>query len=528
VGALDAASKPDQAPPGAITQEALARHLRGCVGKAIDELAPEPGVPRYNVLAIVESNTVARAVALEDERLADFVRNRAECAVTVDRLEAVVRADPAVYRVAGSSRPVAVRELAGELVSSVAGAYADQAGAGGAEPRMEELLRGEGAAAAALRERVGRDGEAGWPTARARVAEAQTKDYFPGLAADEPLSVEQVERGCDLMQPFPEKFAAVADALKSFDASWVKFDGESLIEETEIRVARIARERIELACGARDKQLALVREIETERLPGLAKDVAADRPFRAILKEWNDDLTRRWAAAGGAGPEAYPDLFPRALDVLNKTVRQLYDARRQEQEQVRQEVAQRAGAEASTDQSSASAQDLRKDEFQSKAKSEDDKDKDADADSAAKEPKKPEGMGAIEYLWKAEPDNVLVVRDTRWRRAQVVLMDGAKQVLASATFRPDHTDDAAQEIYALIEPALTRTLDERLADWSAQAAADGATGPHLKVFLLVQSSEIRHLTSLKLRHLAQEQVDRWSAANRPDQPPVSLLWIVGL
>ena len=137
-------------------------------------------------------------------------------------------------------------------------------------------------------------------------------------------------------------------------------------------------------------------------------------------------------------------------------------------------------------------------------------------------------MGAVEYVWKTEPDAVLIVRDTRWRRAQVVLMDAGQQVLASATFRPDRIDDAAREIYALITPALTTALDDRKDGWSKALVGEGEPGPQLKIFLFIQSREIRHLTSLRLRHLMQQQVDAWSAANLPGQPPVNLVWIVGL
>ena len=52
------------------------------------------------------------------------------------------------------------------------------------------------------------------------------------------------------------------------------------------------------------------------------------------------------------------------------------------------------------------------------------------------------------------------------------------------------------------------------------------SGPHPSP--MGQSREIRHLTSLKLRHLMQQQVDAWSEQNRPGQPPVNLVWIVGL
>lgn len=525
---LEAAAQRDRLPRAAITLPALAEHLHGGVERAVAGLSPESGAPRYGVLAVVRSNTVARAASLEEELLAGYVRGEAPAAVTVEQLAELVRARPDRYRAAAGSLPDAVRELAADWIPSLASGYAGRAGVPAAAPRVETVLQGGGAAGDAVRERVRAEAEAGWAEARARVAAEQVRAHFPGLADDAPLAAEQADRACDFLQPFPATFTGLVAALRGFAAGWIAPEQAPLLEETEARVTERARLRVELACGAQERQLALLRQLETDRLPALERDVAADRPLRAILKEWSDELARRWTEPGGPGPAAYPDLLPRTLDLLNKTVRQLYDARRQEQAAERRAVAARAGAEASADQVQAAPVEARPDEFQAQATATEDPD-DQPPSPPAPEPKKRLGLGAVEYVWKTEPDAVLMVRDTRWRRAQVVLLDGAQNELSSASFRPDRTDDAADDIYAMIAPALTRALDARRAGWTAEASGgEGEAGPSLKVFLLVQSREIRHLTSLKLRHLMQQQVDAWSEQNRPGQPPVNLVWIVGL
>lgn len=526
VGALDAAAKRDQLPPAAITSERLADHLKERVAKAVTELTPESGAPHYAVYAVVQSNGVASARSLEELLLADYVRTNAPMEITVPQLESMMLARSATFRQSKTSQPVAVQELAAARGPSVASAYAGAAPADGVVARMSALLAADGPAGKQWRERVRTAVDAHWPEARNRVALTQVAEFFPGLGREEPLSAPQAERGCDLLQPFPTQFASLVEALRAFDPAWVAWQSQPLIEETEARVATTARDRIELACGAVEKQLALVRQLETERLAGLEKDVAADRPFRNIVKDWSDDLLARWTQAGGPGPAAYPDLFPRTLDLLNKTVRQLYDARRQEQDSEQRQVAARAGAEVTVDQTDDAPVEQRPDEFQSK--STDTETKDKQSQHEAPEPAQLKGMGAIEYIWKTEPDAVLIVRDTRWRRAQVVLLDGTQQELASATFRPDRTDDAARDIYALIEPALTRALDERKTEWAALPTGVDDPPPQLKIFLFVQSREIRHLTSLKLRHLMQQQVDAWSASQRPSASPVNLVWLVGL
>lgn len=527
VGVLDEASQHDQLPGAAITSEVLEKFLQERVEQAVTRLTPESGAPRYLVLAPVRSNVTARAIHLEETLLMDYVSNRAEVVVTVDQIESLVRASPATYRENSTSRPVVIRELSAGLIPLVARSYAGHDGASGAVSRMEFLMAEDRPAGSTLRKRVQKDVETAWSEARDRVARVQYDAYFPGLDGDEPLTAEQAERGCDVLQPFPENFSDLVKSLRSFEPDWVLLEDQVIIEEAELMVAKAVRARVALACEAVENQLSLVREMEKEKMGALEKDVAAGRPFRNILKDWNDELAQRWSDIDGPGPAAYPELFPRAVDLLNKTVRQLYDARRQEQQQVQQGVSERAGAESSSDQVSAAPVDQRKDEFQSNATDQEPKD-DNQSQPDPPEPKKLEGMGAVEYVWKTDPDAVLIVRDTRWKRAQVVLMDAEQQVLASATFRPDRIDDAAREIYALITPALTQALDDRKAGWSDAVTGEGEPGPQLKIFLFIQSREIRHLTSLRLRHLMQQQVDAWSAANRPGLSVVNLVWIVGL
>jgi hypothetical protein len=527
VNALDESSTRDQLPGNAITSDALNLQLHDRVERAVEQITPEAGAPRYRMMAPVRSNVAARATALEESLLTDFVSSRADVAVSADQIVSLVRATPVVYRAIKSSQPIAVGEVSAGLIPSVARSYVDQRGDAAVVSRMELLLAGDRPAGAALRKRVQNNVENVWLEARERVATAQASEFFPGLDVDVPLSADQAERGCDSFSPFPAGFAELVMALRACDPDWVSWQDQPLIEETEVWVTKTARERMELACGAVEHQLKLVRAMEGEKLEELHQDVAADRPFHSILKEWSDDLTDRWSKAGGPGPEVYPDLFPRTVDLLNKTVRQLYDARRQEQQEVRQEISKRAGTETSSDQVSDAPVDQRQDDFQANSTDQEKKDDDQKQPDAP-EPKKLEGMGAVEYVWKTEPDAVLIVRDTRWRRAQVVLMDAEQRVLSSATFRPDRIDDAAREIYALITPALNQALDDRKMGWNQAVSGEGEPGPQLKIFLFIQSREIRHLTSLRLRHLMQQQVDAWSVANRPGLPPVNLVWIVGL
>jgi hypothetical protein len=500
----------DRVPAAALEASQIEESLRGEARRAVEEAqrnatAAGRTVPEYPLFAASLRQVEREARRVEQQRLMASVEGWTDFDVTEGAVVKELEREPAKYRRA--------EESADRLAESATAAVRDRLAArhGGEKQaaHFADLLRGDQAAAARLRERVRAEVAKVLPAARARVAEWQLASLSDGLRLDrafpDAVVAQWQDQGCRAVEKVDDALARLKEAGESAEAP-------KLIEEAATQVVARVGARVRAACEALGAQLQLVRALEKEKAEALQRDVVAARPVDKILREWRDELAARWSTA--AGPESpYRKLLARTEDQLNKAVRQLYDAKQQE-------VAQATPVQATDSERKEPVPPQTTAVDKGSNPPEVDRDEDRDRKG---------GLGDETLLGSA--DVILNLTDTSLREARVVLKS-ADQELAAFGYDPAQAQAAADAIFAAVREPLARVLDERAAVWSRKSGGLfsflRAEPPELKIYVIVESNEIRQRTSLLLRRRIKAQLDEWSAAHRPGQPPVALRWTVGL
>ncbi len=469
-----------------------------------DAAAAGRGLPVYPVFAAARRRASAEAARLEQDRLAAFARAHPARLAEADALREILRA-PARHR-----RPAdSAARLADTAMDAARDRLAAQYGGPARAAYLAERLRGDGPAARAWRAATAAAVAPVLPAARARAAERQLAPLAdglrPGRAAPDAVVARWHDQGC-------RGAATAADALARLREEGLPAEAPDLIEEAATQLVAQVDARVRMAGAALDGQLRLLRDLERERAAALERDVADARPVDRIVREWRGELATRWERAAPAGMP-YRRLLTRADDQLNKTVRQLYDARRQDQA--------KTAAAAAADTRPAEPVPPRTDALD-RGTTPPETDRDEDKDKQG---------GLSDDVLLRDADAVLNLGDRSPREGRGSLRLG-DQELAAFQYDPAAAPAAADTIFAAIREPLTRLLDDHAAAW---AKASGGwflfrrpAPPELRLYVIVAGNEVRHRTSLLLRKQVGDLVGEWSAEHRKDRDPVALRWTVGL
>lgn len=458
--------------------------------------------PVYPVFQIIQSNAWAMAEKLEAANWSAFLLEQNLPVISTDSVRKEVERDLARHR----SRETSIAALTDAFTtgkrSEAIAAFAKQREASEpARAAFEKHVAGDGQSGHVFHERLAQAIATSSDQARALIVEQQIKKDLSFLPGEEPLDEALVAR---VMEREGSPVKNLSEAL-SFLGDPSKVDASRLLEETESRAVERVNTAIASAQQAVQAQESLVRELETARREQLARDVAADRPVDTIVKEWTADFSKQWSKRAGDRKIRYAEPLPVTRDLINKTVRQLYDAQKQQKDAL--------ASTATPGPAPLSPSENQRDEPT------EDKDK-AEVEQHTKE----------EQLLVA-CDASLVIRDIGDHQCEASMRIGPDSQPILVRFAPDNAESAAHALFEGIRPALAGLVEGRQAVWKSGSRTflgfRRKTAPELRFYMVVRSKEIRHQTSLLLRSQISALLQDWSAENHPGQP-VALDWTVGL
>lgn len=501
----------EQLPARFITRAAIAAELRAAAEADVTARqlqAREAGspIPVYPVFQVIQSNAWHTAGQVEANRLTAYLRESGQPRIESHRLQDAIAREPARHRTRADSEQIFRTDLLTTVRDDVATAYARKAGAPDqARSDLRDALGAPDETGRAFQEQLNQALAAALEPARASVAEEQYEAHFGFIPDAEPLSDELLNR----IQDRNGQPATALDEILALLPDHPDVDPAGLLEET----TALALQHFNLAMadgyGALQEQAKLVRAVEADRREELARDVAAERPVDEVLKAWTADFTRRWKTVAATQNSRYEEPLAATRDLLNKTVRQLYDAQKKE------DAAPAATATPGNPSPAAAAVSPR--------------------ENQRDEPEDTEDKAEVEQHTLEEQllvpcDASLVIRDVSPNECEAVLRIGLEAAPVRVRFAPDAAEQAATALFEGLRPALAGLVDKQKTKWKSSRNFLGfrrKEAPELRFYMVVRSREIRHQTSLLLRNQISELLEQWSETNHPGQP-VTLDWTVGL
>jgi hypothetical protein len=484
----------------------------------------------YPLLEPLRKSIPGLASSLETRYLTDFIGNTPVLALQAAPLAGTIRDAPESHRTKPESVAVFTRSLAPALLEQAVTLYAAEANPAGRADYFKTLVSTNTALSDALQSRLNRELDVRLPEARRIVSEEQFANTFSDLEKPGPLSPATME---SLQDSGGATLTNLNDALKLFNLS--ARGSHKLLEETVDRVLAGANRKAREGYDVLTAQLALVRKLEQDRLEKLRQDVSTKRPFKDIRAEWLLALEAAWTEDSRSRTTPYKELLDPTVASLNKTVRQLYDSVR---ENPTTQATPTSEAQPNTETEQGKIKDLRQDP----AKTEDPK-QDPQKDVQPPKPKTSPKAGGSEGASNTslsrtkvdrrnEPDGILLLTGTGSGTAMICLMSQAGTTNCAASFDPRKPRESAESIDAAIKPQLKVMWDSTVANWKQEHSGFGIlkrrTPPKLKLFIVIESDDVRHRMSLLLREHIEQSMQEWHQGSQKGTPEVELDWKVGL
>ncbi len=495
------------------------------------------GVPVYGLMPSVRRNSRAVAQALEQARLRQYL-SACPVALDVDGMASEIRQNLKAHASAADSERIFLTSRAETGRAAAAQDYAAEARPAGAAAYFENLLRADAALAAAYTNRVAAEVKSKLPEVRRRVSDAQFAKYFASLEKSVLLSDEAVttlqDRGGDRYSSVPE---AVALLTRGGCPGLADPQDEALLQETAGRFLELANERFADAFRALTAQLALLRQVEAGQMARLKEEVQAKRPVKDILGDWRTRLEKSWAAARRAAPTPYEALLDATGRQLDKTVRQLYDALKDAPAQTVQAERREAQKVSETDEKQATVKEIRQEAARPEERHDAEKpaaNKEARPDPAAS-PQDPVVASILSRRAadrRNEPDGVLVLTEKDGANCQATFVATASAASQQVAFSAADPQASADAIFSAIKPQLETMLASVAARWrEEQGMLDflkRKRPAELKLFVVIESSEVRHRMSLLLRQKIEAAVLEGVPGQAAAIPAIAVNWKVGL
>ncbi len=275
-------------------------------------------------------------------------------------------------------------------------------------------------------------------------------------------------------------------------------DKAEMLEETRQQIVDTANRLIPIAVLAMRKQANILSGLEQAWGSRLSKDVESGRSVDEITVDWTDELKRLWSAYAEKQKLPYPDLFNRTIDLLEKTVRKLYES-------VEAELDAAESEEQPTEPT-------------------------PEEEQPVEEPPPPEEtpedateVTIQEMLEKL--DFVLYFRDTEDGQSEAVLLDG-KGASTRLRFDPGDVNSAVEEVYKTVIPAIESAAGSKAKKNPKRkgviALLTRDRTLDLKIAVLVGSKQVRHMTGILLRNRVELFVKDWNA--NPANPAIEIEW----
>lgn len=486
----------------AITNE-LARALDAFIRQRREQAADAgSAVPVYPAFSIVNAFMHEQAGRLEARRMEEHLASGAAPVIAEKQLKDAITGDLPAHVARARSEEILFAMLAPEKGRESAMTLAKRAGAPDDDGRaLAARLAGNDPVAVIFATWLRADLTNKLDHVREEIADEQIEQHFAFLPGTRPLPDAMI---ADVIKREGQPFGDLADAV-----DWVRgeaaapFDASNLLEETTAKAIASVNESVRLAHETVQAQMRIVRNLEETRRELLVSDVASGRSVDDILKEWIAAFEREWKQADAALRAIYPEMLASTRDELNKTVRQLYDALKQQQ----------AGTPAPASAAVSPSEQQR------------DEPDEQDKDSAEVE------EHTLEEALLLSCDASLIIYDAAPDRCEAVLWLGPEAPVMKIQFPPDDPEKAAGLLFEQLKPVLADLMASKDETWAQPDRVflvfRRKSELVFRFYMIINSREIRHQTSLSLRAKIGELLEEWSASHRGGQV-IKLDWTVGL
>ena len=478
-------------------------------------VAPKSGsglaVGVYELFAVTDADIRKSADKMEAEYFFDYVRALTTVPVSPRALNKAILSDLAAHKNARQSSELLNKKTARELSGWAASNYVRR-------PDINARVRNNatvkyftsqlmktGAVASAWAECVKQALATPLTAARAELARRQVDKYFSRLNSAKNIPDNVVNTLAE-KRNFT-RFKTMAELRESLPGLVPpKNDTNILLAETEALVINRANELNTAAEQAVHGQELCLRGLEKEMMPQLEQQVAARKPVAEISSAWADELLKRWTIQAQNTSSPYRLLLGRTSALLNKTVRQLYDAK------------------LATAEKRSVPQDSSKQTAQVKQEEQAKTPQSASGDGAAAEAKT-----SRKTKGDANADFFLVIRDVKKNKCEALLETADGSVLVKTTFNPAQVEDAAEKIFSAFRDNIHDTMASKLT--VRRGALFGLlparrSGPkELGIYIVTQSALIRLKTSLLIRERIKNLINQWAQETSTTSP--KLRWGTG-
>lgn len=488
-------------------------------------------VPLYPLLSPIREQVPRTAAKLESDRLGDFLAKCPALAIPADTLAKAIRSEPEKHHTPATSEALFITMLSPTLRGKTIETYAAGANPAGQREYFTSLLITNSTLSTAFESRIQSEIRTRMPEARLTISNEQYQKFFRDLDQQTPLSDEALTR---LQDSGGAPLTSLDESLKLFGLSMR--DSDALLEETVSRVLSLANLKAKEGYDVLITQLMLVRKLEQDRLATLREDVVARRPYKDIRAEWQTALESAWRSDSRSQTTAYKGLLEWTLASLNKTIRQLYDSLQANPN------ATPASPPSTATPNSETEKGKIKELQQNPAKPEDqspESPKEIKPPSPKESPKAGGSEGAANAVLsrsrvdrRNEPDAVLLLSGVASGPIMAHLLDQTGTTTCSVAFDPGNSQSAADIIFEAMQPNLKATWSNVIREWQNEHSGFGIlkrrTPPRLKLFIVIESEDVRHRMSLFLRQRIEEALTDWNKGASNGAPDAELDWKVGL
>lgn len=468
--------------------------------------------PVYELFDVIDADIRKTAEKKETEYFSDYIRSLTNLPVSTRALEKAILSDPAAHKNALQSgvffNKIFVRDLSGWAASNYVW-----------RPNTDALVRNDatakyftgqlvatGAAMASVWGKcVQRALETPLAAARAEIAQNQADKHFSRLNAAESFPDNIVDMLAEKRNFTGFKtMAELTEALPELTPAPKKT--ETLLEETEALAIARANELNAAAEQAVRGQERCLWELEKEMLPQLEQQVAERKPVSEISSAWSDELSKRWTIQAQNTTLHYRSLLGRTSALLNKTVRQLYNAKLAK--------AEKPGA---TPDSAKQTPKVKQEEPSRQPPS----NSGGASEAEAKTSKKTKG--------DISADLFLVIRDIENNACEALLETEDGSTLAKTTFNPDQVEHAAEKIFSSFRADIHDTMASKLivrkGAFFGLFPARRSVPKEISIYIVAPSARVRLKTSLLIREQIENLIDQW--AQEASSPAPKLRWGTG-
>lgn len=529
--------------------DAMERHVLAALETAMpadESQTAATGIvlPVYPLFSSVKTYVRVKAGDLETERFCDFLRTTPVLGLNSAALTEAIQKDAAAHAAFADSRTIFINTLASECRPQVAAAYV-QGGEPGVAEHFVALLEGPSPAADEFAKRISDGLDAMLPEVRGGLADAQYGAIFGAVDKLDRLPDPLLLEIRDTYRPPLNTLDEALTILRRGDMVGLVEEPlpGSLLEETVSRLLVCLNGQISKANTTVNVQLDLLRELEQELLDSLKADVAEGRRVETIREDWERSFMQRWVALAETSASPYTTLTPPAMDVLNKTLRQIYDTvLREQMDALEQELKKQ------TETAPLTAESVPKEapttaatpvEAETPPAAEDVSAPLPDSAAAAVEaPPESDAVGPdtpvsstfdIGMSDRLMPDVLLILSGTDADRCEAVLTVLGEEAQAVSVLDMSDPEKAADELFTLIRPVVGRVREnaiKRAHDHRRFFGLLRRSTPEISVQIVVESNAVRHRMSLLLLQRMEAELER--CRETESGPAVDLDWQAGL